>query len=120
VRFDEVEHRRTGPYERIHERVVHRPERLRPQITERIVDGELGLGGAIMRRDPHHAARNRSGATDSHGLLVNRHRGTACRGGQRGCQRGSTAAEHDDVDFMIPRRHKTLFLLAQGSAQDCR
>ena len=61
-----------------------------------------------MRRDPHHATRHRGGATDGRGLLVDGHRGAVGGGGQGSRESGASAAEHNDVDFMVPRRHSVL------------
>ena len=60
-----------------------------------------------MRRNPHDATGYRRGPADRRGLLVDRHRGTADRGRQRGGEARATRAEHDDVDFVVPRSRIT-------------
>jgi hypothetical protein len=66
-----------------------------------------------MGGDPHDAARHGGGTTDGRGFLKDFHRRAGDRGGQRGCEPGASAAEHDDIDFMVPR-HGRLSLQLSG------
>ena len=102
MRLDEVEHRRAGPHERFDQRVVHRTERLRAQVSQGVGDRQFPVGRTVMGGDPHDATRHRGGPADGRGLLEHLHRGAGDRRGQRGGEPGAAAAEHDDVDFVVP------------------
>ncbi len=56
-----------------------------------------------MGGNPHDAAGHGRGPADGGGLLVNLHRGARDGRGQRGGEAGAATAEHDDVDFVVPR-----------------
>ncbi|PQM49125.1 hypothetical protein C1Y40_00650 [Mycobacterium talmoniae] len=106
VCLNEVQHRLPGAHERVDQRVVHRAERLRPQIGQRVVHAERGVRGAVVRGDPGDAPGDRGGAADGRGPLVERDRG-AVRGGRQGRgEAGTAAAADDDIDFVVPRRHR--------------
>ncbi len=103
VGLDEVDHRLPGAHERAHQFLVHRAERLRPKVGHRVLDGQVDVGRAMVRRGPDDAAGDRGGAADRRRLLVDRDRGAVDCGGQCRRQPGRTGAEHDDVDFLVPR-----------------
>ena len=75
----------------------------RAGIASASADRQFPVGGTVVGGDPHDATRHRGGPADGRGLLEDLHRGAGDRRGQCGCERGAAAAEHDDIDFMVPR-----------------
>ncbi len=106
VRLDEVDHGRAGAHEGLDQFLVHGAEGLRAQVGHRVLDGQFALGRAVMRRDPGDAARDRRGAADGLGLLVDLHPdphvGAGHHRGQRRRETRPAGAEHDDVGFAVP------------------
>ena len=103
VCLDEVQHRRTRLHECLHQRVVHRTERLRAKVLQRVVNRQFPFRTTAMGRDPHDATRHRGGPADGRGLFVHVYGGAGNHRRQCGRERGGAAAEHDDIDFMVPR-----------------
>ncbi|OOK74679.1 hypothetical protein BZL29_4331 [Mycobacterium kansasii] len=100
--LDEVEHGRAGTHERFHQCVVHRSPRLRAQVLQGLGHRQLTVGTAVMSRNPGYAARDSGGPADGRRLLEHRYRCAGDRCGQCGGEPGTAAAEHHDIEFLIP------------------
>jgi len=60
------------------------------------------MGRTVVGRDPDDAAGHRGGPADGRGLLEDLYgRAGDCRR-QRGCEPGASAAQYDDIDFVVP------------------
>ena len=65
-----------------------------------------------MGRDPRDATRHRGGPADCRSLFVYVYGGACNDRRQCGCERGGAAAEHDDIDFMVPRHGRASLQLS--------
>ena len=77
------------------------------RYLQRVIDRQLPVGRHRWCAGIHTPrTRNRRGATDGRGLLIDRHRSAVGGRGQRGGQCGAATAKYDDVESVVPRRHK--------------